>query len=182
MQLSMIVATDSSGNIGRGNTIPWNNKEDMKFFKERTMGKPCIMGMNTFKSLKKPLEGRLNIVITKSHTTSHENVRFVSGVYDALKIAKDFYDINPDPSTVEEVMITGGKQIYEMFLPFVDSIYLTTIKLTADDCDVNISDMLTKIHKQFDVVFLKSISGANICACYRQLSPDTRDIIKSMRG
>ena len=62
---SSIVAVAENGVIGRGNDIPWRLKADMQRFKAMTMGKPVVMGRKTFVSLRRPLPGRTNIVITR---------------------------------------------------------------------------------------------------------------------
>src|SRR5579872_1932386 len=64
--ISIIVAADPNGVIGKENTIPWYLPEDLKLFKRRTMGSSIIMGHKTWNSLpKKPLVGRINYVISR---------------------------------------------------------------------------------------------------------------------
>src|SRR6185295_11979563 len=65
-RIALVVAMADKGVIGKGGTLPWRLPEDMKWFREVTMGKPCIMGRKTWESLpKKPLPGRINIVVTR---------------------------------------------------------------------------------------------------------------------
>ena len=61
----MVVAVAENGVIGRNNRIPWRLKADMQRFKALTIGKPVVMGRKTFLSLRRPLPGRTNIVITR---------------------------------------------------------------------------------------------------------------------
>ncbi len=51
--------------IGRDNAMPWRLKSDQQRFKAMTMGKPVVMGRKTFVSLRRPLPGRTNIVVTR---------------------------------------------------------------------------------------------------------------------
>ena len=60
-----IVAVDRNGAIGKGGKLPWHYSADMKFFKQTTMGNACVMGYNTWLTLKKPLPNRLNIVLSR---------------------------------------------------------------------------------------------------------------------
>src|SRR5437588_516671 len=65
-RIALVVARAANGVIGDKGRIPWRLPEDMRRFKQVTMGKPCIMGRKTWESLpKKPLPGRLNIVVTR---------------------------------------------------------------------------------------------------------------------
>src|SRR5271156_1259491 len=64
MILSLIVAVAENNAIGKKNGMPWYLPEDLKFFKQATIGKPVLMGRKTFESLGKPLPGRLNIVLS----------------------------------------------------------------------------------------------------------------------
>jgi len=64
-QIVILVAAAENGVIGRGNTIPWKLKADQQRLKAMTMGKPIVMGRKTFESLRRPLPGRTNIVITR---------------------------------------------------------------------------------------------------------------------
>ncbi len=65
MIISLVVAVADNGVIGRDGRLPWRISSDLKTFRRLTMGKPLIMGRRTFQSLKKPLDGRDNIVVTR---------------------------------------------------------------------------------------------------------------------
>jgi dihydrofolate reductase len=64
MIVSLVVAIAENGVIGRSGALPWRISSDLKTFRHLTMGKPLIMGRNTFQSLRKPLDGRDNIVVS----------------------------------------------------------------------------------------------------------------------
>ena len=65
MEIVFVVAIAENGVIGAGGAIPWRLKSDMQRFKALTIGKPVIMGRKTFESLRRPLPGRTNIVVTR---------------------------------------------------------------------------------------------------------------------
>ena len=68
-QIIIIAAMSQNRVIGKDNDLPWSIKENLAYFKERTLGWPCIMGRKTWESLpKKPLPGRLNIIVSNSYT------------------------------------------------------------------------------------------------------------------
>jgi dihydrofolate reductase len=68
MDISLIWAMAENGVIGRDSSLPWRLPKDMQFFKAATMGKPVIMGRKTFETLKVPLPGRTNIVMTRDQS------------------------------------------------------------------------------------------------------------------
>jgi dihydrofolate reductase len=63
-RLELIVAMAANRVIGRGGQLPWHLPDDLKHFKQLTMGHPIIMGRRTCESIGKPLPGRRNIVIS----------------------------------------------------------------------------------------------------------------------
>lgn len=118
MKISMIAAMTEERVIGIKNTLPWKLPNDMKWFRQNTMGKPIIMGRKTFESFgAKPLPGRTNIIITHSQNYQAQDSIVVHSIDDALKAAGD----------VEEVMIIGGASFYEQMLPKADRLYLTFV-------------------------------------------------------
>lgn len=122
--VALIVAVSQNGVIGKDNDLLWHIPEDMKRFKEITIGKPCIMGRKTFESilaiLGKPLPKRENIVVSRSGY-SHEGATTLTSLEEAITYAKN--------KTDEEVIIMGGAQIYSQALEngLVDKIYLTRV-------------------------------------------------------
>ncbi len=122
MKISMIAAMANNRVIGKDNKMPWHLPADLKFFKKMTMKKPVIMGRKTFESIGRPLPGRQNIVITRSSEFSAQGITVVHDTQSALAAAGE----------VEEVVIIGGGNIYQQFLPQADELYLTFIDLDTD--------------------------------------------------
>ena len=123
MKIAMIAAVAQNNAIGINNKMPWYLPGDLRYFKAVTMGKPIIMGRKTFDSLRKPLPGRTNIVITRDQAWQHEGVKVVHNLDDALALAEDIALINGN----EEVMVIGGAQIYQQALDKSDRLYLTKV-------------------------------------------------------
>jgi dihydrofolate reductase len=122
MKVSMIVAVSANNVIGANAGLPWRLQEDLRRFKEITMGKPMIMGRLTFESIGKALPGRRSIVITRQVDYQREGIEVVTTPDAALELAGD----------VDEVMIIGGGEVYEQFLPMTDRIYLTRVHAEFD--------------------------------------------------
>lgn len=122
MIISLISAMSQNRVIGRNGEMPWHLPADLKYFKDKTLGKPVIMGRKTFDSIKKPLPGRHNIVLTRDQHFEAPGCTLVSTVECALEAAGD----------VEEIMIIGGETIYRLFLPQATRIYLTIIEQDFD--------------------------------------------------
>ena len=115
--ISIIVAASENGVIGAGGALPWRLSDDLRHFKAVTLGKPIVMGRKTWESIGRPLPGRQNIVITRQAGFEAPGCDVVSSTDAAVAAAGD----------AEEVMIIGGSQVYELFLPVADRIYLTRV-------------------------------------------------------
>ncbi len=109
--------------LGNKNELLWHIPEDLKRFKEKTLGHPVIMGRKTFESivtiLGKPLPNRTNIVVTRNPNFTYEGVLIASSLEDALTKARAL-----SPS---QIHIGGGAELYKQALPYVDELYLTLV-------------------------------------------------------
>ena len=128
MKFALIVAMSENRTIGINNKLPWYLPNDLKYFKQVTMGKPIIMGRKTFDSIGKPLPGRTNIVITRDPDYQADGVQVVNGIEQALSVAEDISLINGH----EEVMVIGGAEIYGITLPKADRLYITHVDATVE--------------------------------------------------
>lgn len=121
--ISFVVAVSRNGVIGREGGLPWHISSDLKRFKEITMGKPVVMGRKTWESLpRKPLPGRRNIVITQQKDYQAEGADVAASPEAALLLAPD----------APEVAVIGGGEIYRLFWPLADRLYLTEVDLEVD--------------------------------------------------
>ncbi len=121
--ISLVVAVSRNGVIGRAGGLPWHLSSDLKLFKTITLGKPIIMGRKTWESLpRKPLPGRANIVITRQVEFKAEGAYVVATAEAAIAKA----------GAVDEIAVIGGGEIYHMFLPLADRIYLTEVNLEVE--------------------------------------------------
>ncbi len=124
-RVALVVAMAENRVIGKGGTLPWRVPEDMKWFREITMGKPCIMGRKTWESLpKRPLPGRTNIVVTRDRGYSAEGAVTVASLDEAIVAA--------GREQPEEIVVIGGAQIYAEALAQTDRIYLTRVHAMVD--------------------------------------------------
>lgn len=121
--LSIIVATDIEGGIGKENDLLFHIREDLQRFKELTTGHTIIMGRKTFESLPNgALPNRENVVITRGEV-DYDNVTIVD---DLCKVIIGYLN------TKDEAFVIGGGTIYEQLLPYCDKIYLTKIHATKE--------------------------------------------------
>lgn len=145
MSVSMIAAVGKNLELGKNNNLIWHFKEDMKFFKDTTMGHTVVMGRKTFESLPKALPGRKNIVISSNAEYQAQGATVVTSVEEALQIADN-----------EEVFVIGGGKIYAEFLPYADKLYLTEIDAECADADTyfphfNKSEYIKEIINYYDI-------------------------------
>ena len=119
MDIIIIAAMAENRVIGKDNALPWSLKEDMAHFTKMTMGWPCIMGRKTWESLpKRPLPGRLNIVISRSLSAGEAaGATVLSSLQEAIRHCAGH----------EKIFICGGSSIYREALAFANKIELTVI-------------------------------------------------------
>jgi dihydrofolate reductase len=116
--VTLVVAMADNGVIGARGALPWRIPEDLRRFKALTMGKPCIMGRKTWESLpKRPLPGRVNIVVTRDKSFRANEAMIVHSLEDALAHVRD----------APEVAIIGGAEIFKAALPRANRIDLTEV-------------------------------------------------------
>jgi dihydrofolate reductase len=129
MLVSLVVAMDEDGVIGRDDALPWRLPDDLKRFKALTMGKPILMGRKTFDSIGKPLPGRLNLVLTRSKDWKHDGVTVVHSMQEAQSRAGVALAAGAPPSSGEapELCVIGGEEIFRLALPLAQRIHLTEV-------------------------------------------------------
>ena len=128
MDISLIWAMAENGVIGRGNTLPWQLPKDMQFFMAATMGKPVIMGRKTFESMKAPLPGRTNIVMTSRDNYEREGIKVAGNFAQALKVAKAQCEVDG----VSEIMVAGCAQVYRLGLAVATRLYVTRVHVEVE--------------------------------------------------
>jgi dihydrofolate reductase len=126
MKLEIVVAQSANRVIGQGNGIPWSIPEDMKFFRELTMGHPVIMGRKTYDSIGKPLAGRTNIVVTRD---SKRWVQIMNERNPEIRAARSVFDavVYAARMQVERAFVIGGAEIYQQLLPFANKLHVTLV-------------------------------------------------------
>lgn len=118
--ISIIVAVDKNFLIGNKDNLPWHITEDLQYFKEKTMGKFVIMGEKTYLPIKDKLQGRKVVVLSRSNDLLLGEAQIARSIDEALQ------------KTEGEVMIAGGRSVYEQFLKIADRVYLTVIDKEYD--------------------------------------------------
>lgn len=129
MIVSLLVAMDEKGGIGKDNRLPWRLSADLRRFKELTMGHYLIMGRKTYESIGRPLPGRITIVVTRQPTTSTmangplpcqpPDCLLAHSIDEALALAEAHGET--------EVFVIGGAEIFALALPRANRIYLTQV-------------------------------------------------------
>ena len=139
---SLIAAIGKNRELGHSGQLLFHLKEDMRFFKETTLGHKIVMGRKTWDSLperplgsapgaplSRKLPGRTNLVI------SHH------AIPDADLTISDLPQFIADHATSdEEIFIIGGGMVYAHFLPYAQHLYLTEVNAPAPDADTFFPD------------------------------------------
>jgi len=119
MIISLLVAVSENNVIGNRGELPWKLPNDLKHFKDVTVGHPIIMGRKTYESIGRVLPDRLNIIISRQEDYEVKDAVVVHSFEEALKRCE--YE------ETGEVCVIGGGEIYKQALPFVNRIHLTRV-------------------------------------------------------
>ena len=162
--MEAIYAIDSKCGLSKNGTLAWKSKMDMQFFKNKTVNQVVIMGKNTYFSLPqraRPLHHRLNIVLTRNpekhiaeYNEHSDHVIFTADddIHHFILNNRDaFIKRYPYLDDDFKIIIIGGKNIYEQFLPFCETIWISRFKMDYS-CDlfleVDYSDCSSEIVKE----------------------------------
>jgi len=125
--LSLIAALDRQRAIGRGNALPWHLPDDLKQFKDVTLGKPVLMGRKTALSLGRALPGRLNLVMTRSGDAPFAGMQAVASLDEARALAAG--------QGAAELCVIGGAEIYALTLAQAERLHLTYVETEVEGAD-----------------------------------------------
>jgi dihydrofolate reductase len=118
MIISIIAAIGKNNEIGANNQLLWRLSDDLKLFKQLTMGHCIIMGRKTFESIGKPLPGRINIVVTTGKLE-------IDGIYKAIDL-NHAIELARETGE-EEAFIIGGGQLYGYAIDLADKLCITQV-------------------------------------------------------
>jgi dihydrofolate reductase len=127
MITSLIAAVAKNNVIGKNNRLPWHLPADTKYFRDTTMGHCVIMGRKNYDSIPekyRPLDGRINIVVTRQKNFIAPRCIVAHSIEDALKEA--------EKKNESEVFVIGGGEIYRQTINIADKIYCTHIHHAFD--------------------------------------------------
>ncbi len=160
MSLTLIVARDQNGAIGRDNDIPWFAPEDLASFQRETMGGALIMGRRTWESLPvKPLKGRLNCVVSRdADLTEH----VFSSPVAALEFAYG--------AAYRRVYGIGGAEIYRSLLPLADRLLITEVDLAVEGADAHFPDFAADDWREIGRVSLRATDPGSVLTEYLRRS------------
>lgn len=124
MIISIIAAVSKNNVIGKAGKIPWHIPQDLKRFKEITLGHHILMGRKTFESIGKPLPGRINLIVSKNKKLKIKGAKVFDSIEKAVNFAKNKKE--------EELFVIGGDKIFNSFIDKTDVIYLTKVLRNYD--------------------------------------------------
>ncbi len=124
MAISLVAALDENFAIGRKGELPWHLPDDLRYFKQLTLGKYVLMGHKTAVSIGHALPGRHNLVLTRKHEAPYPGQITVRSITEAQATAGG-----------TGVMVIGGGEIFREALPYARRLYLTWIYAAVDGAD-----------------------------------------------
>lgn len=144
MKKIIISAVSLNSVIGRNNKIPWENKEELKHFKETTFNQAVLMGKRTYDSICNPLPNRINLVVSRDIKVNDKqrNLFYFTSISKALKYAKNL--------EVEKIFIIGGSEIYLQMINEVDELLISRMpfEIEGDKYFPEINKNIWKLKKE----------------------------------
>jgi dihydrofolate reductase len=124
--VALIAALDRNNAIGRAGALPWHLPDDLKRFKQLTLGKPVLMGRKTAQSIGRPLPGRLNLILSLSGVSPFggESVTLVRSIEEAIERAGN-----------SALMVIGGGEVYRQSIERASRLYLTHVDTEVAGAD-----------------------------------------------
>ena len=149
-KLIIIAAIGKNNELGKNGDLIWKIKEDMLFFKEKTIGHTIVMGENTFFSLPKLLPKRKHIVLSYSKKDIFpKEVTIVHSIEEFNTLSKEIDD---------DIYVIGGASIYRQFIDKADELYLTEIDAECKSAGV----FFPKFNKNYyDIKILEKHNSSN---------------------
>lgn len=122
--MKAIVAVDLNWGIGYKGNLLQRIPGDMKYFREKTIGRVVIMGRETMESLpgKEPLKDRINIVLSRKENLKKEKFNICHSLAELFLVLKNYDSDN--------VFVIGGESVYTLLLPYCTEAYVTKIENT----------------------------------------------------
>ena len=127
-KLVLIAAVSENGIIGRGNSLPWKLKCDLRRFRSLTTGKPVVMGRKTFLSLGKPLPARTNIVVSRDPAFAAEGALVAGTLAAALDAARG----DAARRGADEIAVIGGAELYAQVILMADRLEITRVHTSIE--------------------------------------------------
>lgn len=147
--IKAIACIDENYGLGYKGELLFSISEDLKRFKELTLGQLCVMGRKTHQSLPNTLPHRTNIILTHNKHYSPEDKRVIVE-HDANKIINHYLESG---SQSKDMYIIGGQDIFKEFLPYCEEIEITRVKAKAAKCD---SYFPFEFLKEFDIIHIET--------------------------
>lgn len=123
--IALVVAMDRAQAIGRAGGLPWHLPDDLKHFRQITLGHPILMGRKTFEAIGRALPGRLNLVLSRDQAWQQEGVTPVASLDQARAMTR----------TAPWLMVIGGGEVYRLALPLAERIHLCEVDTRIEQAD-----------------------------------------------
>jgi len=120
MQIALMAAFGRNMTIGDDRRMPWPRPGDLRRFKQLTLGKTVLMGRKTFESIGSALPGRTNIVMSRQDDYTADGCLVAHSIGEVAELIED-------SAGIQQLVVCGGAEIYEQFLPRADRMYLTVV-------------------------------------------------------
>jgi dihydrofolate reductase len=127
-KITLVVAVAENGMMGKSGDLPWSLPGDLKQFKEKTVGKPVLMGRKTYQSLGHALPNRPNIVLSSNPLYRVDDAKVVTTLDAALTLARE----EAERLGAEEISVIGGAALFSEIMPRAERMYYTEVHASPE--------------------------------------------------
>jgi dihydrofolate reductase len=127
-KITFVVAVAENGMMGKNGDLPWSLPGDLKQFKEKTIGKPVVMGRTTYESLAQALPNRPNIVLTHNPLYRLNDAKVVTTLDMALALATE----EAKKISADEISVIGGASLFAELMPRAERMYYTEVHASPE--------------------------------------------------
>jgi dihydrofolate reductase len=127
-KITFVVAVAENGMMGKNGDLPWSLPGDLKQFKEKTIGKPVVMGRTTYESLAQALPNRPNIVLTHNPLYRLDDAKVVTTLDMALALATE----EAKKISADEISVIGGASLFAELMPRAERMYYTEVHASPE--------------------------------------------------
>ena len=114
--IEVVAAMTRTWVIGQQEQLPWHLPEELRFFRDLTLGHTLVMGRKTFEAIGRPLPGRRTLVLSRT-------LQPRPGLTVCRSMAEGLAEAAGD-----RLFLVGGVRVYRQGLELADYLHISWVR------------------------------------------------------